>query len=301
MRWKSISNILYFTMNMKKALIILIILFSPLSVFAQTSMTCTAIDAITQDPIPFVIVYNKTTDKVVYSDEQGSFDIGSYHQHDTIVLSCMAYNEKMLTVSELSKHKNIALSRKENMMSEVVVSSNKKEKTIPYLPKKMHITFGSNMASEMAFKAKFPDEDATTTKKIIKVKIRVKLASDNNPVRIHIYDVAANGMPGNDILNQNIILSSKNISFGQLVLDVSQYEVYTSQKEVFVGLEWLGVVDKTKEFEPGNLHPRVRFTDEYSEVLTYHRVVNMHEWIPMQKGIFTKKNPANMLVSIIYQ
>ncbi|MCB0700219.1 MAG: carboxypeptidase-like regulatory domain-containing protein [Chitinophagaceae bacterium] len=229
---------------MKKVLSILTASVFSLSSFAQSVKSCQALDAITKEPIPFVVVYNKTTDKVIYSDESGVFFFNDYKKGDTIVMSCMSYVDTLITVERLSNVKQILLRRKDNQLREVVIGTEgKEEKTIPYLPKRSIITFATNMASEMAFKVKFSTEDADKVKKILKVKIRVKQASDNNPVRIHIYNVANNGMPGTDILNENIILSAKNIAFGQLVLDVSQFDVYTSQREVFVGLEWLGAID----------------------------------------------------------
>lgn len=257
------------------------------------------VDAETNEPVPFALIYNKRLQSTVYTNEDGSFKITPYRSSDTLIFSCMSHNELTTTVEVIKNNNTVSLSKKQNILGEVVVSAQHEEKTIPYLPKKMHITFGSNMASEMAIKLNFPEEDHKRYKQITEARIRVKQASENNPVRIHIYDVREDGMPGKDLLQENIILSDENISWGQLKLDVSKYNVYTSQDAVFVSLEWLG----GNEISNTDIltSPRVRMTDAYPENLTYIRMIGKFDWRESLGDPVDFNKPVNLLVSIKYK
>lgn len=279
-----------------KKLLCLLILSTPFFASAQYKV----VDADTKDPIPYAVIYNATFKKAAYTDENGEFSTKNCTPADTLIFSCISHSELRLTAADVAKQKQIALTKKDNILNEVVVNAvEKDEKTISYLPKKLHITSGSTLAFEMCLKLRFPEEEAHNLKQITRVKIRVKKAKESNPVRIHIYDVDEHGLPGKDLLLDNIILSGKDISWGQLKLDVSHYNVFTSQDAVFVSLEWLG---SDENYNPKFMSdPRVRMTNEYPEELTYIRMVGVMDWRHTHRDPQDPDKPLNLLISIYYK
>ncbi len=72
-----------------------------------------------------------------------------------------------------------------------------------------------------------------------RAKLRIRSSSlPNFKVRIRILDVDANGLPGQDLVNQSIVVSS-DIEKGWLWFDLNEESIWVYEHSFFVAFEWV--------------------------------------------------------------
>lgn len=74
-------------------------------------------------PLELVTIYNKSNEKITFTDNKGAFSIERTNQVDTIVFSSIGFQEKLIAIQPNQKHIELQLLQLQNVLDEVSVLS----------------------------------------------------------------------------------------------------------------------------------------------------------------------------------
>lgn len=223
---------------LKKIFSTLIFLIT-LSFSAQTKGV--VLDSISGKPIAYVNIWVENENIGTTSEENGEFSIGSTEKNKKLIFSILGFEKKIIQISEakLVKLKPIAY-----QLDEIVLSRRKDTKQIEIGNNKDVIfeAFENGPKIDIKF---FPYVAAYKKTKYIK---RVTLFTDcrieNTTVKIHFYSADANGFPGEEILNKDLIVTLKKGTVKNRI-DVTAFDLKMPKQGLFVGFEKL-MIEKNK-------------------------------------------------------
>ncbi len=149
---------------------------------------------------------------------------------------------------------------------------------------------------------------------------RLKNYSSEYPLRLHIYSLREDGLPGEELLKKQVIFSETNFKKGILEVDIKEQNIILDRTSFFVGVQWIN--KSTNELLRRSTGQKsdngVGETSLLSERLTYRRgrVLNFKWYMEFEKGIFIpgnanekgvttpiplKGNPINILASAVIE
>ncbi len=208
---------------------------------AQNTCKGVLIDSLSKEPLEFANVglIGKGIGSV--SNEKGEFE---FKVPDSLAMvplkiSLIGYKSVALKVSEVQNGKRIFLPPASISLEEVQI--NPKKVKIKVLgnettSKAVSGGFKSNLlGAEMAIRLniKYPD----TYLRTLKFHINGNSLGKTPIFRVNIYAKGPDGMPGENILKQNIIIEPKD-TVGLVEVDLKPYLVFVSE-DVFVSIEWI--------------------------------------------------------------
>ncbi|MCU0359316.1 MAG: carboxypeptidase-like regulatory domain-containing protein [Bacteroidia bacterium] len=220
---------------------ILISLFAFRMLNAQITCKGMLIDSLSKEPLEFanVGILGKGLGSV--SNEKGEFEfkVPDSLVNETLKISLIGYKSIQLKVSEVQNGKHILLPLASIKLEEVQV--NPKKVKIKILgnetsSKAVSGGFKSNLlGAEMGVRLNIKHPD--TYLRTLKFHINSNTLGKTPIFRVNVYAKAADGMPGENILKQNIIIEPKD-TVGMVEVDLKPYLVFVSD-DVFVTLEWI--------------------------------------------------------------
>lgn len=263
---------------------------------AQRASGVRVVDAGSGQPVPFATCTGERNRQGGYADQNGYLDLSTLDQEDTVLISCVGYRPVRLAIAQLHSRKSVMLEPHVVALDEITVHVAGKSRETAYMPNHEHSAFGASMKGlELATCVPFPSGDHV--RKITRVSMKAQKPNDNNPCRLHLYEPDAQGSPGREILQYNILLSSGHFKGKEMTFDLSAYKVYTRASGVFVGIEWLGTGTSKKAGTP-----RFFMTHSSPEARTYTRTLAYRDWVPFDKPFTsTTTHPPNLLISLTYE
>lgn len=232
-------------------------------------------DKLTKDIIPFVNVTYFNEDNIIiggdYCDANGALTLDSSIVIDEIVFSCMGYESLILSKKVLSD--TIYLNNSQITLNEVILtnSSKKNSEIIGYnnFKKKFSISGGKGIESSVFIENSFKVE-----KRIESFLFRVeKIIKNKVAVRIHLYEVNFDNEPEEELIKTDIIYYLDKSSKGEFEVNLSTYNLILPKKGIFIGIEWLGVVDSSGNFVNENISNAVKieYNDNIDKPITFFR------------------------------
>ncbi|MDD2635525.1 MAG: carboxypeptidase-like regulatory domain-containing protein [Bacteroidales bacterium] len=265
--------------------LLLIILFDCKS---QNSIEGHIIDGNTGRDILFANVYIKDKKNGVISDQNGFFklDIKKENYIDTLVISVLGYEVKNIAIKsflESKSKKTILLFENEIILPEVSIISYEIKRTkiignyaIEQPEGRYYMRAGSHIAVHIPNNK---NEKLYLKNALFYIKNE---GHPNTKFRVHVYDVCDSfGMPGNDILPVNKIVSAIK-GEAWLEVDLTVYNIKIPEKGVFVAMEWL---PDSQEFPY-----EVFFSNEEKASINHGQILG---GIINNKSIFGRKNESN--------
>ncbi len=252
-------------------------LFASLLFRGQIEIKGRLIDNLTQQPVEFANIGLIGKGYGTVSDENGryEFTIPDSLSGETVRVSIIGYAPQSYAVSEIRNVSQIRLQQASATLAEVVVKAGKtKIKTIGNETRTKLISggfFKNNLGAEFAVKLNIKNPQT----QIRKVAINI---NKNNlhklPVfRVNLYNVDKNGFPGENILQQNIIIEPKD-TVGLLEVDLKSYGIFVDEA-VFISLEWIKDLGDAKG---------LYFSTKLGSGTTYSRSTSQDQWFK-SKGI----------------
>lgn len=230
-------------------------------------------------PLPYVSLGILNKDRGTTTNTRGEFElvISEATVNDTLRVSMIGYEPRIFIIRDLlqanKKILNIALHEKTNELREVVVTD-----------KKLHTKILGNKTDSKFFGGKFAPGDLGSE---IAIKINIK----NNPTyldkfsfnisyntedtatfRVNIYE-ARNGLPGENILPENIILKV-NGQTGKIEVDLTKYDLAVTT-DIFIALEWI----------EGRKNSGIVFSAGLMNKGTYYRKASQGRWKKSPVGV----------------
>lgn len=233
---------------------LLLFFFSVVYCVSQNEITGT-IRAKNELPLEYVNIGVKDKAIGTISNSKGVFhlDVTNAKLNDSLVISYLGFETKILPISHFYKERILYLNEKITELDEVIVSNKElkkgKRKRKGYKSKSKSIITGWNNYSK-------GEESGLIIKnnnKNIKIeKICFQLAHntfETAKMRLRIRNVT-NKFPSEDILLKNIYIDVNEPN--NYCIDVSEYEIYT-KNDFFVGLELIFIGKRKKDNQKRDL------------------------------------------------
>lgn len=196
--------------------------------------------------IPFVTITYFKNDSVVggtYANEKGIATLDLKKNFDRINISHLSYYSKTI-----DRHSNVAsvihLEEKTQELAEVIISNKPSKPTwIGAELSKKNAFISAQRGMEISTLIR--GNESLSGKKITQLKFEIKRRKEFYAavLKIHFYD-ATTTLPGqliNATQDITVIIDAK--TKGTITVDLEEYSIYLPNEGVFVGIEWLGLVD----------------------------------------------------------
>jgi hypothetical protein len=222
---------------MKKTFTIL--LFCLISLISNAQITAIVKNPTDQKPIPYVNIWVENENIGVTADENGKFTIAA-PPNSNLIFNALGYDNKTTEASKIDGV--VYLIPKVFVLGEVVVSSAKKsiENKVGTFKSGGINSFyaGSDNYPYMVARF-FPNDKYTIETPFIK-SIMPFCKSDikNAKFKLRIFEAQKDGYPGNEIINENIIVTVKK-GASKPVVDLSKFNLSFPEYGLIVGLEYM--------------------------------------------------------------
>jgi len=282
-------------MNKLFAIINPILLFSSISYCQNVTIKGTVVNKKKGEVIPFVSIQIIQAKKYFDSDDSGNFLFES-EITDSVVFSCIGYEDIRLPIKDLVISSKIELIEKVYLLKDVIVS-NKKPQIIGIISERQTRSFSGENESdsyEIVTRISFSDTPQRCT--INKVFFKQRNFDPENPLRLHIYEISENGLPGVEVLTAQVILKKEDNVNGQLEIDVTDQNIIIEGKGFYVGIQWINS-SVGKQVKGIKSDTGIGETNQISERLTYHRgKIFEHEWFGFyDKGMYFPPSLENKI------
>ena len=276
---------------MFKVVFFFLVLFTGNLVAQNLKLEGKILDSRTKKGIPFANLIFENVKIGTSADIEGGFKfaINSNLKTETVLVSCVGYEERSLKASEL-EGRTIFLNQKTDVLSEVMIykmNLSKKKRINPFRGKQ---TVGLGNFSGGAYPsalARYYERPKGFKNGCFLNSIEIQFfkvlgqSSQAATFRLRILNVLEDGKPGVDLLESDIILKKPEGS-RKLNLDLSTYKLNIPEEGFFVSVEHIFIEDN-------------KFTEAYTikvnDSVGYKNYL-VDRYAPIFKGIETTANDA---------
>ena len=237
----------------KYVLFLLVLILNYVSGFGQTELIGQVIDALTEEPIPYVNIGLVDENIGTVSDEQGYFQLEIdplQYSQSNLRSSMIGFESKTYVLQEYLQKELliIPLTEESTELEEVVVSTKRTQFETKILGNKtttkfIYAAFTTNkLGNEMGFVVR------QRKRPMILKKFNISLVENDYGLirfRLNFYSVE-NGLPTSTLLKENIIIETDAKS-GIVSKDLAPYEIVIDE-DFFVSIEWI------EDLGPGKLY-----------------------------------------------
>ncbi len=218
----------------------LLFLFTTLPIFCQnTEIWGKIYDSENKEGIPFPLITDIKGEYLGVGNKDGEYTLVVNKTPQTIIFSCTGYEAVKVQVNkDLQLPKNIYLRPNIQYLSEVIIHPSK---LLSEQLGTLEVPIGTPTLSfgqwdYTAFSNKYKLENQPSKIESASVFIGRNTVG-NFTLRCRITEVK-NGRPGNDLLQQNVIVNSE-IEVGWVKFDLSPYNLWIDDKSIFLIIEVL--------------------------------------------------------------
>lgn len=241
---------------------------------AQITVDCVVKNA-KGEPLGYATAYCPQNEMGVAADAQGQLSIDVESTSDSLRFSMLGYLNRTLLVADVLNDPDVILDPQSYTIQDIVVTDKN-----PYEPllgtKTIMMSLAAKPGQKIVVKVKNP---AFTGKHIAKV-IAEKNAVDTtrkkknkkprpepptSNLRCQVMAVGEDGLPSHDLLSVNI-LADVVPEAETIEVDLSDYEIEIPENGIFVGFEWLPVMQAhtVRTF----FQPHIKMTDSSDNAYT---------------------------------
>lgn len=198
-------------------------------------------DSLTGKPIPYVNIWVQNENIGSTSEENGTFFINTTSTGKRLIFSTLGYEKKIINSSEASE---VNLKLTAYSLNEVVISKSIGTKSIEIGKTKNEIyqAFDNGPKIDTKYFPYFPSYKKT--KYLKQVTIYTDSRIENAIIKIHFYEVAPNGSPGEELLDKDFVVTVKKGTRTNR-FDLTDFNLKFPKKGLFVGFEKL-MIEKNK-------------------------------------------------------
>lgn len=198
-------------------------------------------DSITGEPIPFVNIWVENENIGTTSETNGSFSL-DIKDDKKLIFSTLGYETKTIKSSKIN---TVYLFQKDIQLAEIVVENSKNTKEIEigdvkktfYLPEPQNVPW----LFARKFNSKEKNKDVINVKELIYFTYS---EVENGIFRARVYEVNKDGLPGKDLISDEIIVKVKKGKH-KTVVDISKYNLQIPVEGIIVCFESL-IVEQNK-------------------------------------------------------
>lgn len=253
-----------------KPAIILFFSFLVHPCFAQNEMSGIVFGSTSGQPVAYATIRSALTQMAIDTDEGGAFNIVA-NKYDTLIISCIGYKEKRVSLYFLNSIDTIYLEESPVTLDEIIVED-AETMVLGILDKK----FGSSRVggayaerSEIVTLIEIPDH--VRHYRVKEVFIKARRFDESNPIRLHLYSVNDHGLPDEELLKESTIIKKENFDkkTGVITVDIRKQNILLGEESFFVGIQW--ITDNEVKWPTG---PEIIQTKKVPRILSYYRSTN---------------------------
>ena len=200
-------------------------------------------DSLTEKPIPYVNIWVQNENIGSTSEENGTFFINTTANGKRLIFSTLGYEKKIIKASETLE---VNLKLTAYSLNEVVISKSIGTKSIEIGKTNNEIYQAFDNGPKIDTKY-FPYKTSYNKTKYIKqVSIYTDSRIEEAIIKIHFYEVAPNGSPGEELLDKDFVVTVKK---GTRInrFDLKEFNLKFPKKGLFVGFEKLMIENNKTE------------------------------------------------------
>lgn len=255
-----------------KYFLVMIALLSGLFVNAQIQIKGRLVDSLTQKPIEFANIGLIGKGYGTVSDENGHYEfaVPDSLANEIVKVSLIGYTPRSYAVNRIRNTTVLFLQQASTSLAEVVVKASKtKIRTVGNETRTKLVSGGfvkNNLGAEFAVKLNIKHPQTQIRKVAININ---KNSLHKLPLfRLNLYTEDKSGLPGENILKQNIIIEPKD-TLGLVEFDLKPYAIIVDS-DVFISLEWIKDLGDAKG---------LYFSTKLGNGSTYSRLISQDKWI----------------------
>jgi hypothetical protein len=219
----------------------LLLVFITCSVSAQIKGVVK--DSLTGKPIPYVNIWVENENIGSTSEENGTFSINTTAKGKRLIFSTLGYEKKIIKASETLE---VNLKLTAYSLNEVVISKSIGTKSIEIGKTNNEIYQAFDNGPKIDTKY-FPYKTSYNKTKYLKqVTIYTDSRIENAIIKIHFYEVAPNGSPGEELLDKDFVVTVKK---GTRInrFDLKEFNLKFPKTGLFIGFEKLMIENNKTE------------------------------------------------------
>jgi hypothetical protein len=194
-------------------------------------------DSITQKPIAFVSIYVKNENISITSEEDGTFQFKAKEIGKQLLFSAIGYENKTVTATS---NLIVFLQPKNYELDDVVIDKKAKRRLIEIGKTDNTVAQAFDTGPKIDTKF-FPYYSKYDNINLIKQLIfSADCKIDEALVKFHFYKLDSNSFPGEEMLDQNLIVTV-NKGVKSYKVDLTKYNLYLPKQGIFVGVEKLNI------------------------------------------------------------
>jgi hypothetical protein len=247
-------------------------LFIVASCIVHAQLTRQITDAKTGKPVPFANIY--LDDKHwVSADENGAFTIDA-KPNDVLILTAVGYESAKVNVGHRSF---IGIVPTTYALENITIVKPKQtiEKTLGgYQRKMLDLYYTTSGTPQLMARYFAPDTTTAATRFLKELIVSTKSPVRNAKFNVHFLEANADGTPGREIADQNIIGIAKKGSH-DTEIDLTPFKLQLPENGFFVALEWLIIPENRYDGDSytskdGVYHERIQYAPYFGTVRTEH-------------------------------
>lgn len=219
----------------------------------------------TREPIPYATIQKSGTKVFKDANELGQFEIPATI-NDSLVVTSIGFNTFKIRILAEGLNDSIFLEPKITVSPEITVSKPTLE-TFGFVNEKTDRSCsGGEEVTRYEVATLIEVPETVGFYRISKILIKGRDFGSNNPLRLHIYAVDSNGLPGKELLSSDIVITSKEDKRNINTVELKDQNIFIEEGSFFVGLQWLGT-QKQRTF----IGPELYETFRKDKLFTYRR------------------------------
>ena len=200
-------------------------------------------DSLTGKPIQYVNIWVENENIGSTSEENGTFSINTTAKGKRLIFSTLGYEKKIIKASETLE---VNLKLTAYSLNEVVISKSIGTKSIEIGKTNNEIYQAFDNGPKMDTKY-FPYKTSYNKTQYLKqVTIYTDSRIENAIIKIHFYEVAPNGSPGEELLDKDFVVTVKK---GTRInrFDLTEFNLKFPKTGLFIGFEKLMIENNKTE------------------------------------------------------
>ena len=179
--------------------------------------------------------------EILLNQKKASSFLIDCDKEDTLIFSALGFEKKIISAKEAKK---VILNESSIHLEEIIIVKKYGTKTreIGLSDSKMYQSFENSPRLDVKF---FPFEPSYKKTRFLKTLIiNAESRIENAVLKIHFYKVNEKGLPGEEMLNKNYIVSIKK-GTSKNIYDLGDFNLKIPEKGMFVGFEKL-LIERNK-------------------------------------------------------
>lgn len=266
---------------------------------SQNQITIALLDAVTKTPVPFATVYVTRTKTYRDADSTGRFVINA-EAGDSAIISCIGYETLQWVIPQTSSMATVFMEPIVTNQPTVLVRKPTIEEFGTFKRNHDRTCIGGWEGDRLEIAALVEIPQNIAFYRIASISIKGKDFNADNPVRLHIYNVDSNGLPGKELLQKQVIITKQENNARIVTIDVKDQQIMLENNAFFVGVQWI-----TSDYITQRKSPEIYETFAIGKQLTFRRSTRVfnNAWTGLYRNnivVFPggKANPGDIPINI---